>query len=450
MRKLQHYLKISTFSLLALALPLTGLAHLPTSANGKAISSLAPMLAKTTPAVVNIAVEKVLPKTPGQATLPADKQQPTKALAVGSGVIFNAKKGYIITNAHVVKNQKVMIVTLKDGRRYHAKLIGEEDGFDIAVIQIHADHLKQMQFGDSDKLKVGDFAVAVGSPFGLTQTVTSGVISALNRDTPKIEGFQSFIQTDAPINPGNSGGALIDMDGKLIGINTAILAPNKGNIGIGFSIPSNMVKSVADQLIKYGKVTPGLLGVMAQNISPELADALNLKNDKGVVVTQVVEGSAADNAGVKNEDIITKVNNTPIQSAAQLHNMMGIMRPGTKIHITVMRHHKEKILHAVVGNPKALLKQHYIPYLSGMRLEAFSDLEPNSTLVKGALVLDLKDNSSGALAGLLPGDIIVSANGQAISSIHKLMETAAHAKKRLLLKVARNNSYVYLVIQRNQ
>ncbi len=424
--------------------PTLATAHVPINTNTKPMSTLAPMLAKAAPAVVNISVEKEITAHGKGSKVIA------KALAVGSGVIINAKKGYIATNAHIVSDQKVMLVTLKDGRRYRAKLIGQADGFDVAIIQIHAKNLKQMPLANSSKLKVGDFVVAIGSPFGLSQTVTSGVISALNRATPKIEGFQNFIQTDASINPGNSGGALINMSGQLVGMNTAILAPNAGNIGIGFAIPSNMLRDVSQQLIKYGKIKPSILGVIAQNMTPELADALGLKNNNGVVLTQVLEGSPADKAGLKSEDVITKVDDNLVHSAAQLHNLMGIIHPGTKIHITLIRDNKVKNITATVGDPKGKMKHRMIPYLSGIRLQNFSDLEPDSSMVKGTMVLDLTDTSAAALAGLIPGDIIVKADGKNIDSIKQLISVAENSPNQLLLKVVRGTHNLFLVIQADQ
>lgn len=433
-------------------LPLVGYAHLPATSDGKPVTSLAPMLSKVTPAVVNIAVEKIIP--PQQASsLKQQKQHaflpPTKVIGVGSGVIMDAKKGYIITNAHVVKNQKIMIVILKDGRRYRAKLIGKDTGFDIAIIQIKAKHLHQMSIGNSSKLKVGDFVVAVGSPFGLNQTVTSGVISALNRSNPPIEGFQNFIQTDAPINPGNSGGALIDMQGKLIGINTAIVTPNSGNIGIGFAIPSNMVMSVTAQLIKYGKVERGMLGVLAQNITPELADAMNLKHDCGAMVTQVVPNSPAATAGLKVADIIKSVDGNAIRNSVQLHNLFGLTRPGTNVKMTILRDHKETHLTAVVGNPKAILMQRELPFLAGMRLQKYSDLEPDGTVINGVLVLSVSDTSNGAMAGLLPGDVILSVNGHTISNITQLIHSAENKPAQMLLQISRGIGKFFLVLQNN-
>lgn len=431
-----------------LLLPALCLAHLPSNVGAASVPSLAPMLTQATPTVVNIAVEKVIAPTTNPLQPDTDNSaQPTKIVGVGSGVIINADKGYIVTNGHVVNDQQIMIVTLKDGRRYRAKLIGKDNGFDIAVIQINAKHLTAINFGDSDKLNVGDFVVAIGSPFGLTQTVTSGVISALNRSEPHIDNYQNFIQTDAPINPGNSGGALLDLHGQLIGINTAIVTPTAGNIGIGFSIPSNMVKSVADQLIRYGEVERGMLGVMAQNITPELADAMHLKNSEGTIVTDIIPGSPAAKAGLQVQDIIESINGTAIRSSEQLHNMLGLVRPGTPISIKVLHDHQEKILGAMVASQTATFTQRELPFLNGLRLQKFNDLEPDGSLLNGVIVISVDDTSNGAIAGLQPGDVITSANGQLTPSVTKLMAIAQNKPQQLLLKVARGNGQVFLVIQ---
>ena len=450
MKKLFKIILSSIFAGLPLLLPVSSYAHLPSAVEGKAMPSLAPMLNKTTPSVVNIAVEKLIPQTPNPLQPETDQNSmPVKVLGVGSGVIIDAQKCYIVTNAHVVKDQKIMVVTLKDGRRYRAKVIGKDEGFDLAVIQIHASHLTALPIGNSNQLKVGDFVVAVGSPFGLTQTVTSGVISALNRQEPRIDNFQSFIQTDAPINPGNSGGALIDLDGKLIGINTAIVTPSAGNIGIGFAIPSDMVKSVTEQLIKYGKVERGMLGVTAQNITPELTDALNLKHNKGALVTKVVAESPAAKAGIEVQDIIESVNGIRIHSSVQLHNMLGLLCPGTKIQLTVLRDHKVLPIKTEVADPKVLL-QRELPFLGGMRMQKFNDLEPDGTILQGVLVTGVDDSSDGALGGLEPGDIIISANGQLTPTVDELMKIAEDKPKELLLKVARDTGQLFLVIQQSQ
>ena len=437
--------------LILLLIPLSTLAHIPTKINGKPMPSLAPMLKKVTPAVVNIMVEKkpVLISSSDDNTDSNTAQQkiPHPSIAVGSGVIINAKNGLIITNAHVINHEKLMIVTLKDGRRYDANLIGQDDGFDIAILHINAKNLTSISFGNSDKLQVGNFVAAIGSPFGLTQTVTSGVISALNRSQPKIEGYQSFIQTDAPINPGNSGGALVNLNGQLIGMNTAIITPTYGNIGIGFAIPSNMVKSVVTQLLKYGKVERGMLGVIAQNISPTLASALHLQADEGVLVTKVVPGSAANKAGIKTKDIILAVNNEKIHDSVQLRNMLGIMRPGTALRIVIIQNHQKKLLQATVGDPEKIEAQKQIPFLAGMRLQDFNELEADGSDIKGALVASVSSDSQGMLAGLMPGDVITSANSKSVTSAKDLEREAEKQPKQLLLTVARGLSNLFVVIE---
>lgn len=435
------------FLILLILCPIFAFAHIPTNGNNP---TLAPMLAKITPAVVNIAVERIVPpnqlpfdpKEPG-----ARPRQPQRNFGVGSGVIFEAKSGLIVTNAHVIQNQRIMIVTLKDGRHFRAKLIGKDEGFDIAIIKIHAPNLKALNFADSDKLKVGDFVAAIGSPFGLTQTVTSGVISALNRSEPKIEGFQSFIQTDAPINPGNSGGALVNLQGELVGVPTAIITPVDASIGIGFSIPSNMVHAVITQLLKYGKVERGMLGVIAQNVSPELADAMHLKTNKGTLVTTIVPGSPAAKAGVRQQDIINKIDGRKIRNSVQLRNMLGLMRPGTKISLSVTRDHKQKSLTATIGDPTKFKPPDVNPFLAGLRLQNLSELEGDGTILKGVQITNMTDISSGALGGLRIGDVITMANGKPVTDIKHLTQLASESTDHMLVKVQRDVSAVYLVLQ---
>lgn len=439
---LKHLHKIIIAILIGFMIPMVSFATIPNNA-----TTIAPMLKRVTPGVVNIAVEKVIPPAHADRKLFGARQLPRKTIGVGSGVIVEAKRGLIVTNAHVIKNAKLMVVTLKNGRRYRAHLIGKDDGFDIAIIKIEANNLTSIPFGDSDQLKVGDFVAAIGSPFGLTQTVTSGVISALNRSEPRIEGFQSFIQTDAPINPGNSGGALVDMNGRLIGINTAIFTPTFGSIGIGFSVPSNMVHSVIAQLLKYGKVKRGMLGVIAQNITVDLADALQLKHKEGAIVTKVVPGSPAAEAKLKTEDIIDTVNGKRIRSAAQLRNTLGLMPPGTQIRLGVIRNHHPVRLVATVGNPKAMLKQQETPFLAGMRLRNFTELESDGRNLKGILIADVSETSAGALAGLRPGDIITQANHHSVQSVEQLEAIAKQHPKQLLLKITRHSGDLFLVIE---
>ena len=412
-------------------------------------SALAKIIEKSAPAVVSINVVKTPNSSYKQSQQSDDKNtDPKESVALGSGVIISSKNGYVVTNAHVVNDAKLILVRLKNGRRFIARLKGIDRGFDIAVLQIPAHGLHHLDFADSDNIKVGDFVTAIGSPFGLDQTVTSGVISALNVSSPKIEGFQSFIQTDASINPGNSGGPLLNMQGKIVGINTAILGPGM-NIGIGFSIPSDMVKSVITQLIKYGEVKRGMLGVVAQNITPELASALQLKQSKGTIVSEVIPGSPAATAGIQVRDVITSINKRPITSSVQLRNMLGVMRPDTKLVIRIKRQQKNITLTAKVGNPNSMIKMKVIPFLAGLKLRDFKELNGDGHYTTGVLVMGIRPTSQAALAGIRPGDIITSAQAVKISTTAQLLTLAKKAKNDLLVKVNRGNMSAFLVIEKS-
>ncbi|AJC50346.1 Do family serine endopeptidase [Coxiella endosymbiont of Amblyomma americanum] len=450
MRKL---LRVVSYSIITMAimlfLPFSIQAHLTPNIDKRAVyNSLSPMLSKTTASVVNISVERFILQ-PVRSFKPDTQQSviPEKVIGIGSGVIINAQKGYIVTNTHVIKDQKIILVTLKDGRRYRAQIIGKDKGCDLSVIQIRAKHLTEIPFSNSDRLKAGDFVVAIGSPFGLNQTVTYGIISALNRQDPRIDNFQNFIQTDAPINPGNSGGALIDLQGRLIGINTAIVTSSFGNIGIGFAIPSNMVKNISEQLIKYGTVKHSILGVTAQNITPELANALNLKHTIGALVTKIFCGSPAERAGLQVQDVIQSINQFAVHTSEQLHNILGLMRPGTTVHLVIVRdNHKIKKITTKTVDPKDIFHKHNIPFLGGMRLQQFSDLEPDGTFLNGVLITNINDDSNGALAGLQTGDIILNANGKMISTVKELIRITTQEPRQLLLKVYRGSRQWFLVI----
>ncbi len=412
-----------------------------------ATPTLAPMLQKATPCIVNISVQKEISYSEALAEnipVPKENKGPIESFMVGSGVIFDADKGLIVTNAHVVKDQKIMLVTLKDGRRFRANLVAKDVSLDLAIIHIQAKNLQSLSFGDSDQVKVGDFVAAIGSPFGLTQTVTSGMISALNRSEPQ-EGVQAFIQTDAPINPGNSGGALVNMQGNLVGINTAIFTTSGGNNGIGFAIPSNMVHDVITQLLEYGKVKRGILGVLVQNISPEIAQSLGIKKSEGVIVTDTIADSPARKAGIQSQDIIQKVNTIAIRSAEQLRSTLSLMRPGTTLSLFIERNHKPLVLRAVMGDPTKMA-QPKMAFLNGLRLEDFNQLQPDGNYLQGALIISVDDNSDAALAGLLPGDVVLMANSQPTNSVKQLQDVANQKSEQLLLKVARGNSKLFVVI----
>ncbi|HWD59966.1 MAG TPA: Do family serine endopeptidase [Stellaceae bacterium] len=314
---------------------------------GGVVPSLAPMLKEITPGVVSIAVKgRVREQNPllqdpffrrffnvpnGQG------YQEREFQATGSGVIVDAAQGYVLTNAHVVANETSITVTTKDNRRLAAKLVGRDTETDVAVLKLASDHLTAVPFGDSDKLQVGDFVVAIGNPFGLGQTVTSGIVSALGRSGLGIEGYEDFIQTDASINPGNSGGPLVDLHGNLVGINTAIVAPGGGNIGIGFAVPINMAREVMDQLIRYGEVKRGRIGVSIQDLTPDLAQAMNTHRTDGAVIAKVEPGSAADHAGLKTGDLVVAANGVAVHSGTQLRNAIGLTRIGDQVKLTVDR-----------------------------------------------------------------------------------------------------------------
>jgi Do/DeqQ family serine protease len=317
---------------------------------GVALPSLAPMIKAASPAVVNIATRGVLTEhvqhtnpllqdpffrrffnVPNEPTVRHRKFQ-----SAGSGVIVDARKGYIVTNRHVIENASEITVTLLDNRRVTASVVGSDEGTDIAVLRVQEAHLTEMPLGDSAHLEVGDWVVAIGNPFGLQHTVTVGIVSALGRTGINPHGYEDFIQTDASINPGNSGGALVDVEGELIGINSAILSSeNGGNIGIGFAIPVNMVKAVMQQLITYGAVKRGALGIKLGDVSVERAESLGLVNSRGVLVDEVARGSAAERAGIKPGDIVVSINGMALESATQLRNAIALLRVGQTVELRV-------------------------------------------------------------------------------------------------------------------
>ncbi|AWU94683.1 Do family serine endopeptidase [Azospirillum ramasamyi] len=325
-------------------------AALPLGAVGG--GTIAPMLEQVTPAVVNISVLSQAPQAENPLlrdpffrrffNLPDQMPQGRPQVSAGSGVIVDAARGYVVTNSHVVENAQEIAVTLKDRRRLRARLIGRDAATDIALLQIKAENLTALPLGDSDRAKVGDFVVAIGNPFGLGQTVTSGIVSALGRSGLKIEGYEDFIQTDASINPGNSGGALVNFQGELIGINTAIIGPAGGSVGIGFAVPVSIVRSVMEQLREYGEVRRGRLGVAIQDLTPDLAESLNLQGDEGALIAKIERGSPADSGGLRSGDVVVAVDGRPIRSATDFRNRIGLMRVGTPVQLTVVRNGGQK------------------------------------------------------------------------------------------------------------
>lgn len=403
------------------------------------------MLAAVKPSIVNITVIGKPPTAPQNP-----KKLPHSSAKVGSGIVIEAKHGLIVTNAHVLSKDATIIVTLQNGERYHARIIGMDKSYDLAVIAINNKHLKVLPIANSDKAEVGDTVYAIGSPFGLEQTVTSGVISAKNRTHVSQSGYGNYIQTDAPINMGNSGGALVDSRGRLIGINTAIITPNSGSIGIGFAIPSNMAKAAVQQLIKFGKIKHGVLGVIVQLVTPDLARAMDLKGGKGALITETVPGGPAAKAGLKAMDLVKKANEWTIKSGTDLHNFMGLTAPKSKIHLTIIRAGKTMVINAIAGDKKSLPEPKTAPFLAGLSLESFKILEPTSEQVQsGVMVLNATISSQGAMAGLMPGDLIVTAGSSNTPDLKHLIDAANKAKKQLLLKVHRNGRNLYLVVNKD-
>lgn len=343
-----------------LGLSNTAVAKLPAVVNGQVLPSLADMLERITPAVVNISTKGSNKTTNVKDpvyrhffgnTLPAKQK---KSIGTGSGIIVDAQYGYIVTNAHVIDGAGKIIVTLKDKRQFYAVVVGIDLKADVAVIRIEPDRLKSMQMAKSKKVRVGDFVVAIGNPYGLGQSVTSGIVSALGRTGLGIEDYEDFIQTDAPINPGNSGGALVNLRGELIGINTAILGgKNGGSVGIGFAIPSDMITNIKDQLIQHGQVHRGQLGIEIQDLKPDSVKTYNLKDGKGALISDVVANSPADKAGIKEGDVITGINGLSVSNSSNLKSMIGNLRMGSKVSLEYMRNGKINNCTTIVGQVKS-------------------------------------------------------------------------------------------------
>jgi serine protease Do len=415
-------------------------------------TSLAPMLQKVLPSVVNIRAQIKITDISTLSRLEKSQRGavPDKFLSVGSGVIVNADKGYILTNAHVVDDAERIVVTLSDGRHYTAKAIGSDKPSDIALIQIQAKNLTPIVIGNSNDIKVGDAIATIGNPFGLSQSVTSGIISALGRSTLGIENYENFIQIDAAINPGNSGGALVDTQGRLIGINTAILAPDRGSIGIGFAIPSNMAQSVMQQLIEYGNVRRGALGIGAQDITPELATAFGVSVPKGAVVTQVMPNSPAEKAGLQVGDVITSVNGDNIKTANDVVNAVGFVRVDSKANISILRKNKATSVSAVLMDPKKRMQasEEMDPFFFGVSLKDFTLLSPIHGDIKGVLVVSVQDDTNAWRSDLRPGDVITSVGQQKITSIAELKKIAAQTNDNLLLNILRGPGAVFLIVNK--
>jgi Do/DeqQ family serine protease len=419
--------------------------------------SIAPVLEHILPAVVNISTRKTVGGKQREYLVDPffrhfygyrDRPVQKEARSLGSGVIVDAGKGWIITNHHVIDGADEITVTLQDQRSFTAKLLGEDPGVDIALLQIDAKGLSSLPLTDSESLRVGDFVVAIGNPFGLGQTVTYGIVSALGRTGLGIEGYEDFIQTDASINPGNSGGALVTTRGKLVGINTAIMG-GSGNIGIGFAIPASMVSAIVSQLAEYGEVQRGQLGVVMQDMTPELAAAFGLKEHSGAVVTQVLPGSAADKAGIRSGDVIVGIDGKKVSDGGVLRNAVGLLRAGTKVSLKLIRDGREKTIKATIALPVDARAEgeKFSARLAGAILGNLDDKHPLAES-GGVEVLDVERNSKAWNAGLRKGDVIVSVNRQPVASLMELSAiTRAVGDSGLLLNIQRGNGALFVVIR---
>ncbi|MCU0761328.1 MAG: DegQ family serine endoprotease [Steroidobacteraceae bacterium] len=436
----------ATLACLAAVAPLPADAQGATTVAEPRVPSLAPMIKRVSPAVVNIGIRGTIKERGGQRNpllddpffrrffdVPPDQQGPRERpfQSAGSGVIVDAKAGYIVTNAHVVENASEITVTLQDGRDLAAEVVGSDERTDIAVVKVKGDSLTQIALGNSDRVEVGDYVVAIGNPFGLQHTVTQGIVSGLGRSGINPDGYENLIQTDAAINPGNSGGALVNLQGELIAINSAILSRSGGNIGIGFAVPVNMARSVMDQLIKFGSVRRGLLGVNIAPVTPDIAQALGLPSAGGALVTQVVKDSAADKAGIRAGDVITSVNGQSVKSNTELRNAIGLMRVGDKLEVGLLRDGQARKFTAMIAEPAdaatagtaggaagGATPAEGAPVHRALAGASFADGP------EGVVVRAVEPGSAAAAAGLRAGDVIAVANRTAVKTVAQLRAAA--------------------------
>ncbi len=420
-------------------------ASLPMAVDNQALPSLAPMLEKASPAVVNIntsaTIESPVMRDPFFGRL--YKRPPRKVSSLGSGVIVDAQKGLILTNHHVIAAADEITVSLIDGRELKASLVGSDDDTDVALLKVEAKNLTALPLADSDKLRVGDFVVAIGNPFSLGHSVTSGIVSALGRQGLGIEQYENFIQTDAAINPGNSGGALVNLRGELVGINTAIVSPGgSGNIGIGFAIPINLATGIQQQLLQHGEVRRGALGFSGNDMNKDLAEALNVSQHTGVIVTEVSERSPADQAGIRPYDIITAINGKAIRNRADLFNQLGLLPADSKVTLDLLRDNRKLTVSATLSSQlvSRIDGSGLHPLLEGVVLR--NRLERGESA--GVEIVDVQRRSRAAAIGLEPGDVILGIGRYPVRHVDDL-KSLAKGQRVLPLNVARDD-VSYMVI----
>ena len=423
--------------------------------DGSLLPSLAPMLDETSPAVVNIATYTTVQVRNPLLEDPffrrffnvPDNRRYRRTQSAGSGVVVDAAGGYIVTNNHVVERADEITITFSDGRSLPAVLVGTDPQVDLAVLKVVPEELTEISFADSGALRVGDFVVAIGNPFGLSQTVTSGIVSALGRSGLGIEGYEDFIQTDASINPGNSGGALVDLRGDLVGINTAIIAPSGGNVGIGFAIPANMVQAIMAELIANGEVRRGYIGLAVQGLNAQLAEAFGVERKEGVLVVEVEPESPAADAGLEAGDIITQVDDRKIAAISDFHNQAAVTFIGDELRVEFVRDGKLREVDFKIrdDNLEKMRGERLDRRMRGTELQNFRSDE--SAMGSGVLVTQVDSTSAAWQSGLRPGDIVVGANRRAVRSLADLRENARASSEQLLLRVYRSGQYGYVAIR---
>ena len=423
---------------------------LPVSIDGEPLPSLAPMLEQTTPAVVNISTRGTV-NTPNPLfedpffrhffDLPQRSQQ-RQTQSLGSGVIVDADQGLVVTNHHVIEQADEVLVTLTDGREFDATVVGQDPEADIAVVRIPAENLIALSWADSDQLRVGDFVVAIGNPFGLGQTVTSGIVSALGRSGLGIEEIEDFIQTDASINPGNSGGALVNLRGELVGINTAIVGPSGGNVGIGFAIPSNLAANLMQQLVSDGEVRRGKFGISVQELTEDLQQVFGVS--KGVVISEVQQGSPAENSGLKRGDVLTEINDRKVTSVNDVKNTIGLLRVGEQIEIRFIREKQPFAAEIYVGESELSL-------IKGEQLAAHLDgaVFENAQWQKESVVVvnSVRAGSSIDRYGLQRGDVVLSVNRMLVETVEDMIDAVALRERSSLLDIQRGNLSQLVLVQ---
>jgi serine protease Do/serine protease DegQ len=440
---------------LALCGAAAAFAALPPAVDGQPLPTLAPMLAQVTPAVVNISV---LTRSTEANPLARDPffrrwfnlpdQQQRQERAAGSGVIVDAARGLVITNHHVVKDAQEIVVILKDRRLFKAQLVGSDPGTDVALLRIPAERLTAVRIADSDAVNVGDFVVAIGNPFGIGQTVTSGIVSAVGRGGLTMEGYEEFIQTDASINPGNSGGALVNLRGELVGINTAIIGPTGGNVGIGFAIPANMARAVVDQILRFGEVRRGRLGVTTQDLTPDLAKTLGVTVTEGAVVAGVEKDSSAERAGLRSKDVVVAVNGRPIRASSELRNRIGLVPIGEEVEMTVLRAGNQVRVRAKVGEvfQAVSVSGEAVPQLAGLKIADVQPGMPGYGQLEGVAVTGSDPGSPAFKNGLRVGDVIVGVSQWRVRSIKQFTEALRQADQPLRFTLVRGEYRITLIV----